>query len=919
MKKQLLGTILISSLLLNQPVALATEILLPDMMNEVSVEQVADTNADSLELETESTVDAVSEEKQVETTEEVGTTQESIEASLEVPNVIDQLTEEDNQTEEDITPIEVPELVELQKETKEATTKGLIASGTLTGGTWELSEDYVLTISGGEIDQTPEWDTYKASIKTIVIQEELILNFYGIFKGYSELVTIEGKTTLGTDLKNISTMFYNCRKLTSVDISGWDTSDVTKMELVFNNCESLVTLDVSSFDTSKVTTMNSMFYSCSSLVTLDVSGFDTSKVTTMERMFYGCESLVTLELNGWDTSNVTSMKIMFKACSSLVMLDVSDFDTSKVTTMEDMFNACRSLVTLDLSSFDTSNVTVMATMFYGCRSLVTLDVSGFDTSKVTAMHSMFSYCRSLVTLNVSGFDTSNVKNMSLMFMECINLEKLDVTSWKTNNVTGMGFMFNSCYSLAELDVSGWETGNVISMQNMFYRCESLVELNVSGWDTSNVNNMESVFSSCYSLAELDVSDWNTSKVASTSSMFSGCKNLKFLDLSSWDMSNRPNTRGMFTATNGLQCLKLGEKFNFIENNAGLGKPAPLEEMPADRLSGNWIREDGQSIGYSPIDFMTNYGTGDLTAGTYIAEVLPALSVLEGHVTFTSNTTPVTIGDMTTMSLTIKHMKDSIADSAASAIKLTVDDLLSSVSAEFNDSITLTHYSDKDVVLEETTVASFAELNVPDLPYGEYVVIKTEGQVWNNSLPDEDNYNMTVSYHDGEATQTQAIAGNLEILSGSLNFTKVPDVIEYQTTPLSFYFGKHLIDRETDDLSLMINDLRGTNTPKGTEEVRMDWEVVATSTAFKYASNQVVPQSSLVNVFVKDGVMTELSETDEVLLTTHQVAGETPKENRETTVNWEKEEGLKALVKNRAGLSKNTNYQADVTFELRTAP
>ena len=76
-----------------------------------------------------------------------------------------------------------------------------------------------------------------------------------------------------------------------------------------------------------------MFYYCSSLTSLDLSGFDTSSVTYMSYMFFGCSSLTSLDLSGFDTSNVTDMYDMFSDCSSLTSLDLSGFDTSSVGCM----------------------------------------------------------------------------------------------------------------------------------------------------------------------------------------------------------------------------------------------------------------------------------------------------------------------------------------------------------------------------------------------------------------------------------------------------------------------------------------------------------------------------------------------------------------------------------------------------------
>lgn len=125
-----------------------------------------------------------------------------------------------------------------------------------------------------------------------------------------------------------------------------------------------------------LTSMRLMFYDCSSLISLDLSGFDTSNITSMYSMFNGCSSLSSLDLSGFDTSKVTDMSYMFDSCRSLTSLDLSMFDTSNVTNMEDMFFNCSALTSLDLSGFDTSKVTNMRYMFLGTSSsLRIIDIS----------------------------------------------------------------------------------------------------------------------------------------------------------------------------------------------------------------------------------------------------------------------------------------------------------------------------------------------------------------------------------------------------------------------------------------------------------------------------------------------------------------------------------------------------------------
>ena len=266
-----------------------------------------------------------------------------------------------------------------------------------------------------------------------------------------------------SNVTDMSNMFYNCNNLTSLDVSGFNTSNVANMHNMFSNCRGLTSLDVSGFDTSKVTNMDSMFRCCNKLTSLDLSGLDTSKVINMVNMFYDCNKLTNLDLSGWDTSAVTVMNGMFQYCAGLTSLDLSGFDTSKVTTMSNMFHNCSGLTSLDLSGWDTSKVKDMDSMFYNCNKLTNLDLSGWDTSAVTVMNGMFSNCRGLTSLDVSGFDTSKVTNMDSMF--------------------------RCCNKLTSLDLSGWDTSKVINMVNMFYDCIGLTSLNVTLWPLNDTTQI----------------------------------------------------------------------------------------------------------------------------------------------------------------------------------------------------------------------------------------------------------------------------------------------------------------------------------------------------------------------------------------------------------------------------------------------
>ena len=180
------------------------------------------------------------------------------------------------------------------------------------------------------------------------------------------------KTTLAelgiSEWTSANYMFNVQPNITSI-VSIPDTSNVTTMEDMFYDCKNLTSLDVSSFNTSNVTNMYGMFYKCGGLTSIDVSNFNTSNVTTMRLMFYDCSKLTSLDVSSFNTSNVTNMSHMFDDCAALTSLNLSNFDTSNVTTMEEMFGYCNYIKELDLSNFDTSKVTNTNYLFYRCYNL----------------------------------------------------------------------------------------------------------------------------------------------------------------------------------------------------------------------------------------------------------------------------------------------------------------------------------------------------------------------------------------------------------------------------------------------------------------------------------------------------------------------------------------------------------------------
>ena len=89
-------------------------------------------------------------------------------------------------------------------------------------------------------------------------------------------------------------LFYNCNKLTNIDISNFSTRNVTDMSGMFSGCSGLTSLDLTPLDTQKVANMESMFSGCSGLTSLDLTPLNTQKVYDMSEMFADCCRLTSL-------------------------------------------------------------------------------------------------------------------------------------------------------------------------------------------------------------------------------------------------------------------------------------------------------------------------------------------------------------------------------------------------------------------------------------------------------------------------------------------------------------------------------------------------------------------------------------------------------------------------------------------------
>lgn len=130
-----------------------------------------------------------------------------------------------------------------------------------------------------------KYDLYVGSDVPIVASESVIL-----FDGFSSLKTVIGLEYI--DMRNVSSMenaFRNCSELISVDVSSFNTSNVTTMKGMFSGCTSLTKITgLENFDMKKVNDVSCMFMDCSSLTDANIEGLAFENIQSNDDIFFNC-------------------------------------------------------------------------------------------------------------------------------------------------------------------------------------------------------------------------------------------------------------------------------------------------------------------------------------------------------------------------------------------------------------------------------------------------------------------------------------------------------------------------------------------------------------------------------------------------------------------------------------------------------
>ena len=471
-----------------------------------------------------------------------------------------------------------------------------------------------------------------------------------------------------TQINSVYQMFYNC---TNMVYTATDAPDLTSLTAYAGTqirqafyANASVTMDLSNWtNTGNLTTsMYGAFSNLPNLETLNLTGWDLSNVTTLQNTFYGTGNPTTgctFTLPDLTFTNCTVFNDAFNN-ARINTIDVSNW-TLKTSGIgcTNMFYSLDAKtggsITLDLSTWNnTSGITNMYQFFRSSPDLTHINITGWDTSNVTTMGLLCYGCTNLTHITgLSSLSAASLTGFTAFYLSFQNCSNLDFNAGATTNfganfgpnlgnVTNLGALFTSTgYTTPGTgppDVSDWDVSAVTNLYQTFQHLKTSGELDVSNWDVSAVTgeNCRSVFY-FYTGTGVDVSNWELSGgITSMNAFARNATNLTTLDFAhaNNDFSAVTNW-GEFAYNSGLTSLKFNANVSFAATTYMLNLLTGCTIATADydalllALEDTWV--DPGSFSGSLTGGSSKYTGGGAVATARAALVTAGWTITDGGI------------------------------------------------------------------------------------------------------------------------------------------------------------------------------------------------------------------------------------------------------------------------------------------------
>ena len=435
-------------------------------------------------------------------------------------------------------------------DTDSGVTANSISHTYLSNGFYDIKIDGVFGINMGsallvdraKLTKLKNWGTSEAQL----------LSLYQAFMGcsnmtyeatdYPDLTNLDPSSTSHSKLQKL---FDGCTSITSLDLSNWqNTSNITSLSSTFSNVKNTTSVNITGWDTSNITTFINAFKgvgydsknavitapnldltSCTSTGTqtmfmdarctsIDVSGWTFNSGTNYDlyRAFYRTW-VTTIDLSSWVNCKISRAKGMFRDVENVTTLNITGLDFTPNTDLEAFVKNADALTTFTgISGLVTTNNLDAQVCFNGLKvydwsneNLSAAFNSGF--SSTTNMNSMFSsvgFTTPTPPPNIASLDTSGVTSMNQCFNSSKFTSTLDLSGWDMSANTNLyRFLFNND-GITSIDASSWAFTNALTTMKEMIRGSEVTDITFgSSSDFSGITDFQNFSLGCLSLTSID--------------------------------------------------------------------------------------------------------------------------------------------------------------------------------------------------------------------------------------------------------------------------------------------------------------------------------------------------------------------------------------------------------------------------------
>lgn len=198
----------------------------------------------------------------------------------------------------------------------------------------------------------------------------------------------KGKIPQPVGLTDYSYMFADTR-LGSVDMTGWDYSNVRRLAGFFMNCKRMDKCKCNNLDLRKCIDFERTFYNCDGLDEIDISTWQLDEVSIFNEMFAECTGLERCYISGLNVKKLDEATAMFENCISLKFIDCTGWVTPDLNNINRMCKGCTKLKSAKIRFTNVKGLRDADRIFMDCRSLKEVQLPDWSETENCTLYLSF--------------------------------------------------------------------------------------------------------------------------------------------------------------------------------------------------------------------------------------------------------------------------------------------------------------------------------------------------------------------------------------------------------------------------------------------------------------------------------------------------------------------------------------------------